>query len=159
LFKRTVPLLVAAVLALPAVAAAKSIDVQGPQTLKGHGPVRGQLRSAEGQATVRFQLSGRIVVSGKADDLDVRCSGPRVQTRSHQNRRGLEMVGCLGRRMTVEVTASAFRFGAKARRWLIEIPEGVSGKIHGRLLERPRPRPQPPAAERPADEPEEAEAA
>jgi hypothetical protein len=31
--------------------------------------------------------------------------------------------------MTVVVSATAFRFGAKARRCLIQIPEGVSGKL------------------------------
>jgi hypothetical protein len=57
--------------------------------------------------------------------------------------------------MTVVVSASAFRFGALARRWLIQIPEGVGGKLHGRFRGQDDP-----ADERPAKpaEPEEAPA-
>jgi hypothetical protein len=133
LIKRTVFLLVLVVLAVPAAAAAKLIDVHGPATIAGHGQVRGMLRSAEGPARVEFHLSGKILVSGKADDLQVSCEGARVKTRNHVNRRGLKLVGCMGRRMTVVVSAGAFRFGAKARRYLIQIPEGVNGKLSGRL--------------------------
>jgi hypothetical protein len=133
LLKRTVSLLALAALVVPAAAAAKTIEVSGPATIVGHGPVRGQLRSAEGQARVELHLSGKILVTGRARDLEVSCTGENVQTRSHLNRRGLELVACKGRRMTVVVSASAFRFGVLARRWLIQIPEGVTGKLHGRF--------------------------
>jgi hypothetical protein len=53
--------------------------------------------------------------------------------RSAVNRRGLELVACKGRRMTVLASTTAFRFGAFASRWPIQIPEGVSGKINGRF--------------------------
>jgi hypothetical protein len=131
LFKRTVPLLVLAALVIPAGAAAK--DVSGPATLAGHGPVRGTLRSAEGPARVELHLSGKILVSGRARDLEVSCTGASVKMRTAVNRRGLELVACKGRRMTVVISATAFHFGALARRWLIQIPEGVSGKISGRF--------------------------
>jgi hypothetical protein len=131
LFKRTVPLLVLAALVIPAGAAAK--DVSGPATLAGHGPVRGTLRSAEGPARVELHLSGKILISGRARDLEVSCTGASVKMRTAVNRRGLELVACKGRRMTVVVSATAFHFGALARRWLIQIPEGVSGKINGRF--------------------------
>ena len=146
MIKRTVLLLVAVALAVPAVAAAKQIDVSGPATIVGHGPVRGKLRSAEGQARVTFQLSGKILVSGMARDLEVSCEGPRVKTRTAVNRRGIEKVACMGRRMTVVVSASAFQFGAVARRYVIEIPEGVNGKLYGRFRggeERPAPKERP----------------
>jgi hypothetical protein len=90
-------------------------------------------------------LSGKIVVAGRADDLEVSCTGNNVKTRSHVGRRGAKLVACLGRRMTVVVSAGAFHFGAKARRWMIEIPAGVNGKISGRIGDS-----EPPAQEQPA---------
>jgi len=143
--KRTVLLLVFVALAIPVAAAAKVIDVSGPATIAGHGPVRGMLRSADGPARVQFHLSGKIVVAGRADDLEVSCTGDNVKTRSHVGRRGAKLVACLGRRMTVVVSASAFHFGAKARRWMIEIPAGVNGKLSGRFGDGG-----PPAKEQPA---------
>lgn len=153
MFKRTVFLLVAVALAVPAVAVAKQIDVSGPATISGHGPVRGKLRSEEGPARVTFHLSGKILVSGKARDLEVSCEGARVKTRTAVNRRGFKLVACKGRRMTVVVSASAFHFGAVARRYVIEIPEGVNGKLYGRFRggeERPAPEEQPAEHEAPA---------
>jgi hypothetical protein len=148
LIKRTVFLLVLVALAIPAAAAAKLIDGSGSATIAGHGPVRGMLRSADGPARVELHLSGKILVSGKADDLQVSCEGARVKSRSKVNRRGLKLVGCLGRHMTVVVSASAFHFGAVARRYLIQIPEGVGGKLSGRF----RGGEEPPAGEQqPAD--------
>jgi hypothetical protein len=146
MIKRTVLLLVVLALAVPAAAAAREIDVSGPATISGHGPVRGKLRSDEGQARVTFHLSGKILVSGRARDLEVSCEGPRVKTRTAVNRRGIEKVLCKGRRMTVVVSASAFHFGALARRYVIEIPEGVNGKLYGRFRggeERPAPKERP----------------
>ena len=145
MLKRTVSLLALAALVIPAAAAAKTIDVSGPATIAGHGPVRGLLKSAEGPARVEFHLSGKILVRGRADDLEVSCTGVNVKTRNHVNRRGVELVACKGRRMTVVVSATAFRFGAVARRWLIQIPEGVSGKLSGNFRRANRP-----AGERPA---------
>jgi hypothetical protein len=121
---------VIAALVIPAAAAAK--DVSGPATLAGHGPVR-MLRSADGPARVEPHLSGKILVSGRARDLEVSCTGANVKRRSAVNRRGLELVACKGRRMTVVVSATALHFGALARRWLIRIPEGISGKVNGRF--------------------------
>jgi hypothetical protein len=153
MIKRTVLLLVAVALAVPAVGAAKQLEVNGPAKITGHGPVRGMLRSEDGPARVTFHLSGRILVAGKADDLEVSCEGARVKTRSKVNRRGRKLVACLGRRMTVVVSASSFHFGAIARRYLIDIPEGVNGKLFGRFRggkERPAPEEQP-AEEAPAE--------
>ncbi len=61
MFKRTVFLFMSAALALPAIAAAKTIDVDGPLTLRGHGPLRAQLASADGSArvSIRPSLRGR----------------------------------------------------------------------------------------------------
>jgi hypothetical protein len=154
MIKRTVLLLLVLALAVPAAAAAKAIDVGGPATITGHGPVRGKLRSVDGPARVTFHLSGKILVSGKAEDLEVSCEGARVKTSSKVNRRGLELVACMGRRMTVVVSATAFHFGAIAGRYLIEIPEGVNGTLFGRFRgneERPSEEEQPAEPEAPAE--------
>jgi hypothetical protein len=131
LLKRTASLVALAALVVPATATAKTIDVSGPVTIAGHGPVRGMLKSVEGPKRVELHLSGKILIKGRANDLEVSCTGTNVKARSHVNRRGVELVACLGRRMTVVVSAMAFRFGAKARRYLIHIPVGVSGKLSG----------------------------
>ena len=150
MFKRTVFLFMSAALALPAIAAAKTIDVDGPLTLRGHGPLRAQLASAEGSARVSIKLGGKIVVTGLARDLEVACTGPRVKVRTATNRRGLKKVACMGRRMTIVISAAGrFHFGALARLYVLEIPEGVSGKLHGNFRGRPQ---QPPAVEAPAEE-------
>lgn len=146
MIKRTVLLLVLVALALPAAAAATLIDVNGPATITGHGPVRGVLRSTNGPARVELQLSGKLVVSGKADDLQVTCEGARVKSRERVSPRGLKLVACMGRRMTVVVSASAFHFRAIALRYLIQVPEGVTGKLSGRFRDA-----QPPASQQPAD--------
>lgn len=152
MIKRTLCLLVLTALAVPAVAAAKTIDISGPATITGHGPARGALRSENGPARVTFHLSGKILVGGKARDLEVSCEGARVQTRTHVSRRGAKLVGCAGRRMTVVVSAGAFHFGLKSRRWQIEVPEGVNGKISGRFRESGRPdREEPAEPEAPAE--------
>lgn len=150
MFKRTVFLFMSAALALPAIAAAKTIDVDGPLTLRGHGPLRAQLASAEGSARVSIKLGGKIVVTGLARDLEVSCTGPRVKVRTATNRRGLKKVACMGQRMNVVISAAGrFHFGALARLYVLEIPDGVSGKLHGNFRGRPQ---QPPAEEAPAEE-------
>jgi hypothetical protein len=54
--------------------------------------------------------------------------------------------------MTVVVSAGTFHFGLKSRRWQIEIPDGVNGKISGRFRESVRPgREEPAEPEAPAE--------
>ena len=57
--------------------------------------------------------------------------------------------------MTVVISAAGrFHFGALSRLYVLDIPEGVSGKVHGNFRGRPQQRPaeEPPAEEQPADE-------
>jgi hypothetical protein len=154
MFKKTLPLLVLAALLVPAAAQAKKIEVTGPASIVGRGPVHGGLH-AESQATINFRFRAAMVrITGKADDLKVTCNGRRAKTLERTNRRGLKVVGCMGRGLQIAVTATRFRFTARARgAYGIQVPEGMSGVLYGHFRrdgEAARP-------ERPADPEQSAE--
>lgn len=147
MFKRTVPLLVLAALALPAMAVAQKADLVGPAALLGHGPVRGELQSDDGPKRVRFRLTGGLVqFTDLGRDMKVSCHGNGAMLAGTDG--GKLVVQCSGRTLAV-VSASHFRFGGKARRYLIQIPEGMSGTVNGDFRQR---RDEPAAEERPAAE-------
>jgi hypothetical protein len=132
MLRKTLPLLVLAALLVPAAALAKKVEVNGPATIHGRGPVRGGLH-AESQATVNFRFRAALIrVVGKADDLQVTCEGARVRKFERANRRGLKVIICKGRALHVAVTATRFRFAARSRgAYGIQIPEGVSAVLYG----------------------------
>ena len=156
MLKRTVPLLVLAALALPAMAVAQKADITGPAALLGHGPVRGELKSDDGPKRVHFKLSrGLIRFTDLADDMQVACRSNHG-VRAGKNDEGKLVVQCAGRTEAV-VSASNFQFGGKAHRYMIQIPKGVSGTVNGEFRQRgedsSRPKPgERPAEQRPADE-------
>jgi hypothetical protein len=128
-----------AALLVPAAALAKSIEVEGSVSFAGRGGVRGALHG-ERPATVNLRMSGgHLQVTGAAAGLEVRCAGRCVQQVSRGNRR-IETVVCKARGpMLVAITSKRFRFGVKSRAFSLEIPEGLSGTLHGhvRLLDPP----------------------
>lgn len=132
MLKKSLPLLVLAALLVPAAAHAKKVEVNGPASIQGRGPVHGGFH-AESPATVNFRFRAAIVrVTGKADDLKVSCEGARVKKLERSNRRGLKVVVCKGRGLAVAVTATRFRFGARSRpAYGIQVPEGMSGVLYG----------------------------
>lgn len=151
-----------AALLVPAAALAKSIEVNGPASLGGRGGVRGALHGDQA-ATVNLRMAGGLIrVTGAAGDLAVRCTGRKVKQGSRTHRR-LEMVVCKARGpMLVAITSKRFRFGAKSRMFSIQVPEGLSGTLHGnlRLIGRPPVEEEQPAEEAPAeDSSDEADAA
>lgn len=147
MFKRTVPLLVLAALVLPAMAVAKKAEIIGPTALLGHGPVRGELKSDDGPKRVRFRLTpGLLQLTDLGGDMKVACNGNGTMRAGNDD--GKLVVQCSGRTNAV-VSASSFRFGGKARRYLIQIPEGMSGTVNGDFRQRGD---EPAAAERPAAE-------
>ena len=146
MFKRTVPLLVLAALVLPTMAVAKKADIIGPTALLGHGPVRGELKSDDGPKRVRFRLAGVLQVTDLGGDMKVACNGQGSMRAGNDD--GKLVVQCSGRTNAV-VSASSFRFGGKARRYLIQIPEGMSGTVNGDFRQRGD---EPAAEERPAAE-------
>ncbi len=149
MFKRIVPLLALAVMALPVAAGAKQIDVSGPAKYVGKGAVQGRLASEEGSKRVRFRFAGSLTFTGAAD-MKLVCRG-NGQTLARVEDGNL-VVTCKGRMLAV-AGASALAFKGHARQYAIHVPEGVSGSIEGRLIRQVRP-----PAERPAEpaEPEEA---
>jgi hypothetical protein len=145
MLKRTVPLLVLAALALPAMAVAKKADITGPAALLGHGPVRGELRSDDGPKRVRFQLAGGLLqLTDLSGDLKVVCHGNGPMRAGNDD--GKLVVQCSGRTLVV-ASASNVRFGGKAHRYLIQIPEGMSGTVSGEFRQRAD---EPAAPERPS---------
>ncbi len=61
-------------------------------------------------------------------DMKVVCNGNGAMRAGTEA--GKLVVQCSGRTLAV-VSASHFRFGGKARRYLIHIPEGMSGTVNG----------------------------
>jgi hypothetical protein len=134
--KKSLPLLVLAALLVPAAAQAMKLEIDGPASIVGRGPVHGGLH-AESPATVSLRFRAAIVrVTGKADDLKVTCNGRRAKTLERTNRRGIKVVGCMGRGLQVAVTATRFRFIARSRgAYGIQIPAGVSGVLYGNFVD------------------------
>lgn len=147
MFKRTVPLLVLVALVLPTMAVAKKAEIIGPTALLGHGPVRGELKSDDGPKRVRFRLThGLLQLTDLGGDMKVACNGNGTMRAGNDD--GKLVVHCSGRTNAV-VSASSFRFGGKARRYLIQIPAGMSGTVNGDFRQRGD---EPAAEERPAAE-------
>jgi hypothetical protein len=157
MLKKSLPLLVLAALLVPAAAHAKKVEVNGPASIHGRGPVHGGFH-AESPATVNFRFRAAMIrVTGKADDLKVTCEGARVKKLERSNRRGLKIVVCKGRGLAVAVTATRFRFAARSRAaYGIQVPEGMSGVLYGHFRRDGEAAAQPerPADEAPAEEPE-----
>jgi hypothetical protein len=128
-----------AALLVPAAALAKSIEVEGPASLAGRGGVRGALHG-ERAATVNLRMAGGLIrVTGAAGGLEVRCTGRKVRQASRAHRR-IETLVCKARGpMLVAITSKRFRFAVQSRAFSIEVPEGLSGTLHGnvRLLDPP----------------------
>jgi hypothetical protein len=159
MLRKLLPLLVLAALLVPAAAQAKKVEVFGPATIQGHGPVHGGFH-AESSATVKFRFRVAVIrVTGKADDLRVACEGSRVRKLERSNRRGLKIVVCNGRGLSVAVTGTRFGFAARSGAYGINVPEGVSGVLYGHFRRGgDAAKPERPKDEAPADEPESSEA-
>jgi hypothetical protein len=135
MFKRTVPLLALVAIAAPMAAGAKQIDVNGPASYVGKGAVQGRLASADGPKRIRFRFAGSLMFTG-ADDMQVVCRGAGQTHSSIKD--GNLVVECQGRMLAI-ASASGLAFEGKARRYGINVPEGVSGSIEGRLIREAQP--------------------
>jgi hypothetical protein len=131
--KKLLFLVVLAALLVPTAALARSLEVDGPASLAGRGGVRGALHG-EQAATVNLRLAGGLVrVTAAARNLEVRCIGRKVKQAARVHRR-LKTVVCKARGpMLVAITSKRFHFGAKSRAFTIQVPEGLSGTLHGNL--------------------------
>jgi hypothetical protein len=130
--KKLIVLVASAALLVPAAALASQLEISGPASVQGRGNVHGGLHAAS-PSTVDFRFRAAIVrISGKARDLKVTCNGRRARLLERPNRRGIKVVGCMGRGLNVAVTATAFRFTARSKgAYGIQVPEGVSGTLYG----------------------------
>jgi hypothetical protein len=134
MLKRLVFLVLLAALTLPAVAAAKRLDVKGQVALRGHGLLRGELQATDPAAQVQLRLRvGRIRVLDLAGDAQVTCNGEAAETR--QNGDGQTILFCKGRRARVLLQGSHYRLAVLAMQYAMKIPEGVSGTLAGRFRE------------------------
>jgi hypothetical protein len=141
MFKRTIPLLALAAIALPVAAGAKQIEVSGPASYAGKGAVHGRLASADGPKRIRFRFAGTLTFTGAAD-MKVACRGNGQTLSSVED--GNLVVKCQGKMLAV-ASASALGFSGQARQYAIHVPEGVSGSIEGRLIRQVRPPAEDPA--------------
>jgi len=132
MLKRTVFLVMVAALAVPALAAARPHEVQGPATLKGHGFLRGELQATDPSLSVRIRFrAGMVRVVDLAGDLQVTCKGRPA--RSHHNRKGQAVYRCAGRAGRMLVTGSHYGLALVSMRYVLELPDGVSGTLSGRF--------------------------
>jgi hypothetical protein len=132
MLKRLAFLVFVAVLAVPAAAAAKQTDVNGPAALRGHGLLRGELQASDPSSQVKLILrAGRVRVLDLAGDAKVTCNGKAARQR--QNDQGQAVFACAGRRARVLIAGSHYRLAVAARQYALQIPEGVSGKLQGRF--------------------------
>lgn len=132
---RLIPLLLLAALAFPAAAAAKSLAIEGPITVKGHGPLRAELSMANPKETRPVVLGGQagaVRFVDLAGDLRVSCQG-RGRARVGENEQGQKVVVCRGRAGRVKAHGSKFRVVAALRTWGLAIPQGVTGTLSGRF--------------------------
>jgi hypothetical protein len=155
MLKKVLFLIILAALLVPTAALARSLEVEGPASFAGRGGVRGALHG-EQAATVNLRLAGGLIrVTGAARNLAVRCAGRKVKQGARIHRR-VKTVVCKARGpMLVAITSARFRFGAKSRAFTIQVPEGLSGMLHGNLrpIGRPPVEEEPPAEEAPLDDP------
>lgn len=127
--------LVLAALVLPAAAAAKTLDVEGPLTLKGQGQLRGELETANPARTRPVVLGGSAGVVRFVDlagDLRVQCAGRSRAGKVYTCRLGV---------MRARLHGSHFRLALSARMYGMRLPEGVAGTLHGtfRILREDQP--------------------
>jgi len=129
-------LIAVALLALlvPVAASAQGMDVQGPATLPGSGFFGGELKMAdpgESRPVIIAGRRGHIGVLDLAGDLKVRCVG-RGEAEQKETEYGTAYI-CKGLGGQVKILGSHFRFRGFAKRYVIHLPAGTSGTLHGRF--------------------------
>jgi len=133
--RTTILSLLLAALAFPGTAAAETLDVEGPLAVKGHGPLRGELKMAnpsESKPVVFGGQVGFVRFIDLAGDLKVRCKG-RGEAAARENEQGQKVYTCKGRGGRARVHGSHFRVALFAMKYGILIPEGVTGTLQGKF--------------------------
>lgn len=117
-----------------AEARAASQAVEGPATLAGAGFFGGELETAapdETRPVVVRGLRGYVGVLDLAGDLRVRCVGHGVVTQKETEQGAVFL--CKGQRGAMRLSGSHYRFRGFAKRFVIHVPVGTAGELHGRF--------------------------
>lgn len=133
--RTTILSLLLAALAFPGTAAAEKLDVEGPLAVKGHGPLRGELKMAnpsESKPVVFGGQVGFVRFIDLAGDLRVQCKG-RGDAAARENDEGHKVYVCKGRGGRARAHGSHFRVALFALKYGILIPEGVTGTLNGKF--------------------------
>lgn len=138
--KKAIVIAVLAAFLLPLAASAESGErktgtkVEGPATLAGAGFFGGELETADPDETRPVVIRGQrgyVGVLDLAGDLKVRCigHGDVVEKETEQGTVYL----CKGQRGTMRLSGSNYRLRGFAKRFVIHVPEGTAGELHGRF--------------------------
>lgn len=133
--RTTILSLLLAALAFPGTAAAEKLDVEGPLTIQGHGPLRGELKAANPSETRPVVVGGKVGFVRFIDlagDLRVQCKG-RGEAAARENEEGQKVYTCKGRGGRARAHGSHFRVALFAMKYGIRIPEGVTGTLQGKF--------------------------
>jgi hypothetical protein len=133
--RTTILSLLLAALAFPGTAAAEKLDVEGPLAVKGHGPLRGELKMANPSESKPVVFGGQVGFVRFIDlsgDLKVRCKG-RGEAAARENEEGQKVYTCKGRGGRARVNGSHFRIALFAMKYGILIPEGTTGTLQGKF--------------------------
>lgn len=130
--KTKLVLTAAALAALVLTGGASSATVQGPATFAGHGYFGADLEMAapgDSRPIVIAGTRGYVGVLDVGGDARVDCSGHGRAAKT-ATRQGTVWF-CKGLRGVMKIVGSHVRFRGHLARYLIKLPEGVSGDFHG----------------------------
>ena len=108
--------------------------VKGPSVVSGNGFFRGDLEmrgADESRPVVIAGTRGYVGLLALSDDVKVRCIGYGEAT-TKETQQGI-VYFCKGLRGAMKVVGSHFVFRGYANRYVITLPAGASGTLHGRF--------------------------
>jgi hypothetical protein len=131
LFKRIVPLLLAA-LVLPTAAAARSSELTGPVLVKGRGAVQAEVEMASPSETRALVFGGQGTLVRLVDlGGDLRVAGKCRANEAGEGERSRKVFVCNARAGRIRAHGSHFRLAARMRTWGLKLPPGATAKVRG----------------------------
>lgn len=109
-------------------------QVKGPLVVTGHGFFRGELEMRDADESRPVVIAGRrgyVGVLALSDDVKVRCSGHGEATKKETEKGTVWF--CKGLRGAMKIVGSHFVFRGFANRYVIALPAGSGGTLHGRF--------------------------
>ena len=136
MLKRLLIGVAAGALALPAAASAAAPAVTVSRqavALQGRALFRAELTAAAGAQPVQVkERLGLVRFVDLGGDLKVACTG-RGKQRTTQDAQGRAVVTCAGLAAGAQATGSHFRIEGFALRFGLQIPDGYTGTVQGRV--------------------------